>query len=278
MTGSPSAGPAGDAWPSLLEILELEEIDRDLYRNTTLLEQEGPLYGGQVAAQALLAAGRTLPQGWLPHSLHGYFLRRGDAGRPTVFSVERDRDGRSFAARRVVAVQGGEVILNMSASFSVADGDDDLQVQTAPDVPGPEGLPAAQLHPMPDIELRRPPQRYEQGPYPAQVWVRCQAELPDDPLLHAGVLTYVSDASSGLGPLVERVEEVGASLDHVVWFHRPVRMDEWVLMDHIPHSVAHRRGWYTGSLWTADGRLAASLAQEQLFRGPARPLPPAATR
>jgi acyl-CoA thioesterase-2 len=279
MTGQAPARPGDVAGPSLREMLELEEIDRDLYRNTILLQHEGPLYGGQVAAQALLAAGRTLSEGWLPHSLHGYFLRRGDAARPTVFSVERDRDGRSFAARRVVALQGGEVIFNMSASFSIADGDDDVQVHAAPDLPPPDEMPpAVGLNPMQDLELRWAPQRYDQGPYPARVWVRCRTELPDDPLVHAGVLAYVSDASSGLAPLIQHVAGVGPSLDHAVWFHRPVRMDQWVLMDHVPQSVAHRRAWYTGSLHTADGVLVASLAQEQLFSGPHRPLRRTPTR
>src|SRR5690349_13598248 len=114
--------------PTVLDVLDLEELDRDLYRSTLVFPDPFPLYGGQVAAQALLAAGRTVPEGRLPHSLHGYFLRPGDAARPTIFRVDRDRDGGSFSARRVVALQGGEVVLNMSVSFQRPADDEDRQV------------------------------------------------------------------------------------------------------------------------------------------------------
>src|SRR5688572_19061710 len=130
------AGVRADS-PTVLDILRLDEIDRDLYRSTLVFADPFPLYGGQVAAQALLAAGRTVDRDRLPHSLHGYFLRSGDAARPTIFHVERDRDGRTFSARRVIAIQGGEVIFNMSASFQASEEGPDHQVQQPLDVEPP---------------------------------------------------------------------------------------------------------------------------------------------
>jgi acyl-CoA thioesterase II len=253
--------PAGT---TILDLLALEEIDRDLYRSTVHFGDENALYGGQVAAQALLAAGFTVAPDRVPHSLHGYFLRSGDAARPTIFRVERDRDGRSFSARRVVALQTGEVILNMSASFHVPDGGADHQVRSAPEVTGPEGLPGIELHRMFSIETRQPDPA--EGPLPTRFWMRCGLDLPASPLLHACVLTYVSDTSSGLGLLPGALEQLGPTLDHSVWFHRPVRMDDWVLVELVPQSVAGLRGFYTGAMFDRDGVLVASLAQESLFR------------
>src|SRR5919202_5825385 len=134
--------------PTVLDVLDLEELDRDLYRSTLVFDDPFPLYGGQVAAQALRAAGPTVPEGRLPHSLHGYFLRSGNARRPAIFRVDRDRDGRSFSARRVVAVQGGEVVFNMSASFAAPGRGPDLRVQPEAAAEPQEGLPA--------LPLRRP--------------------------------------------------------------------------------------------------------------------------
>ena len=257
----PTAGGA-----TLLDLLSLEELDRDLYRSTVLFSEEHALYGGQVAAQALMAAGRTVPPDRLPHSLHGYFLRSGDAARHTIFRVERDRDGRSFSARRVVAVQGGEVIFSMSASFQVPTAGADHQVHPAPDVPGPEGLPDVDLHRMFSVQTRQPPQPYADGSLPTRFWARTTIGLPDSPLVHASVLTYLSDVSTGLIVLPDADAAMGPSIDHAVWFHREVRLDEWVLVDLVPHSVASTRGFYTGSILTQDGVLAASLTQEALFR------------
>jgi acyl-CoA thioesterase-2 len=259
-----SESTVGDA--TLLDLLTLEELDRDLYRSTVLFSEEHALYGGQVAAQALMAAGRTVAPDLLPHSLHGYFLRSGDPARHTIFRVDRDRDGRSFSARRVVAVQGGEVIFSMSASFHVPDEGDDHQVHPAPQVAGPDGLPGVELHRMFSMETRKPPQPYPDAPLPTRFWARTTIPLPDSPLVHAAVLTYLSDVSTGLIVLPDAEAALGPSLDHAVWFHRDVRMDDWVLVDLVPHTVAHHRGWYTGSILTRDGVLAGSLAQEALFR------------
>lgn len=259
---SEAAEPRSD----IRELLALEEIDQDLYRANLVFDEPFALYGGQVAAQALRAAGLTVPPDRLPHSLHGYYLRGGDAARPTIFHVERDRDGRSFSARRVVAVQGGKVIFNMSASFHVAESGADREIIPAPEVPEPAELPGSHLPRLFSMESRLPPQPYPDAPWPTRFWARCTADLPDDPLTHACVLTYLSDISSGLMPLNGDAGESGASLDHAVWFHRQVRMDDWVLMDLVPHSVSSGRGFYSGTIRGQDGTFGASLTQEALFR------------
>jgi acyl-CoA thioesterase-2 len=267
-----------DEWPGkpsvdLPDLLELEELDRDLYRALIVFSEPYSLYGGQVAAQALVAAGRTVPEGRLPHSLHGYFLRSGDASRPTIFRVERDRDGRSFSARRVVAVQGGKVIFNMSASFQTPEDGADNQVDPIPAADDPTTAPPVELARMFSLEGRVAGQPYGNTRWPTRMWIRCTLPLPDDPLLHASVLTYVSDIFTGLAAIPDPVPRSGASLDHAVWFHRPIRMDDWVLLDLVPRSTAGGRGLYHGSVHAADGVHGASLSQEALYRargGPAR--------
>jgi len=255
-----------ESGPTVLDVLDLEEIDRDLYRSTFLFADPFPLYGGQVAAQALQAAGRTVPEGRLPHSLHGYFLRSGDAARPAVLRVDRDRDGRSFSARRVVAIQGGEVVFSMSASFTAPGEGPDLVVGDAPDAEPPDGLRGYALPRLFAMEGRRPAQPYPQSHWPTRFWARSRVALPDDPLVHACVLTYLSDIGTGLSVLESDEAAPGPSLDHALWFHRPARLDDWVLMDLLPSTVAGGRGWYTGTITTRDGVQAASFVQESLFR------------
>ena len=264
--GADPAGPGGGDGPTATELLELEEIDRDLYRARSAFPDRlnYNLYGGQVAAQALRAAGLTVAPDREPHSLHGYFLRPGDPSRLTVFQVFRDRDGRSFSARRVVALQHGEVIFNMSASFHATRDGYDEQVHDAPAVPGPEECRPFDIPRLYSVESRVAPRPAETG-WPMRLWARCTVALPDDPLLHACVLTYLSDVVAGLAPLRGAEYHSGPSLDHSVWSHRPARMDDWVLLDLAPNSAARGRGWYTGALYTTGGRLAASIAQEVLF-------------
>jgi acyl-CoA thioesterase II len=250
----------------LLDLLNLEEIDRDLYRATAVFTDVWHLYGGQVAAQALRAAGLSVEAGRLPHSLHGYFLRSGDASRPTVFQVFRDRDGRSFSARRVVALQGGEVIFNMSASFHTVEEGVDDQEPRMPDIPAPDDSPAHRIPRLFSFEGREAPQPYPQAEWPTRFWGRCTVDLKGDPLLHACALTYLSDISSGLTPFNTATHASSASLDHAVWFHRAIDAQDWLLLDLVPHSAARGRGWYTGSIFDRHGRLVASTAQEALFR------------
>jgi acyl-CoA thioesterase II len=255
--------------PSILDLLDLEFIEENLYRSCVIVE--GPrvrLYGGQVAAQALYVAGRTVPDGRLPHSLHGYFLRAGSPLRPTLFQVERDRDGQSFSARRVVAIQNGEVIFNMAASFTAPRAGPDLDADPVPETPAPQTLPVWSGHDHDSFEFRTAQTPQDGFRMPSEFWIRCTADLPDDPLLHAAVLTYTSDISSGLIALEGGEGYGGPSLDHAVWFHRPARMDEWNWQGLIPHTAAAGRGLYTGVVYSAAGSRLATIAQETLFRKP----------
>ena len=262
--------PADLPDPTLLDVLDLDEVDRDLYRSRLVFADRFPLYGGQVAAQALLAAGGTVPPDRLPHSLHGYFLRSGDAARPTVFRVDRDRDGGNFSARRVVALQGGEVVFSMSASFQSPGRGPDVQVGELPEPEAPDELPPLTIPRLFSMEGRRPSQPYPTAHFPTRFWSRATVPLPADRLVHACVLTYLSDIGTGLSALPEDLDGYAASpgptIDHAVWFHRPADLGDWVLMDMVPRTVAGGRGWYTGSVSTRDGVLAASFVQETLFR------------
>jgi acyl-CoA thioesterase-2 len=254
------------AEPDLPSILDLEKVEENLYRSTLVFREDYPLYGGQVAAQALRAAGLTVDPDRSPHSLHGYFLRRGDAQVPTVLKVFRDRDGRSFSARRVVAIQHGEVIFNMSASFHVGARGALVQAEAMPEIEHPDELAATNFQRLHSIEIRLPTPPFEQALWPTRFWARASIELPDDPLVHACALAYVSDISSGVLPAADGGASPGASLDHAVWFHAPVEMTDWTLSDYHPRVAGNGRGWYTGSIFTADGTLVASIAQETLYR------------
>jgi acyl-CoA thioesterase-2 len=263
------AGPEDSPGGTLLDLLELEIVEENLFRANFVFSDPFNLYGGQVAAQALRAAGLTVPPDRVPHSLHGYFLRAGDASRPTVFQVFRDRDGRSYSARRVVAVQRGEVIFNMSVSFQAGDprlaDQPDEQGPELPDTGGPDANPSWTVPRLFSFEGRLPEQPYPHSPFATRFWSRC-TQTTDDPLINACVLVYLSDISSGLGRFDTPNFASGSSLDHAVWFHRPAQSGEWLLMDMVGHSVAAGRGWYTGSILTERGSLVASFAQEALFR------------
>jgi acyl-CoA thioesterase-2 len=267
---SPSRGrprPGGLDRPAvdLVELLTLEQVELDLFRASAVFDDRLALYGGQVAAQALLAAAATVPDDRTPHSLHGYYLRGGDAARPTLLRVERDRDGRSVSARRVVAVQRGEVIFSMAASFQAAKRGPDLQVEPPPVQEDPGQLAHYLIPRLTSMDGRIGPQPYGEGGLPTRFWGRCTSRLPEDPAWHAAALTYLSDMSSGIGPLGTAEYRSGSSLDHALWFHRPVRMDDWVLLDLVPRTVADGRGWYQGTVHDRRGTLVASLTQEALF-------------
>jgi acyl-CoA thioesterase-2 len=253
--------------PSLIDLLDLEYVEQDLYRSRAVYEAPWGMYGGQAAAQALYAAGLTVEKDRLPHSLHGYFLRRGDTAKPTLFRVDRDRDGRSFSARRVVAVQDGGVIFSMSASFAAPAAPGrvmpDHEAEPLGDLPSPAELPAW-THPKHHASFELRPVGPERR-LPGRFWIRCLDELPDDPLLHAAVLTYISDISTALIPFETERTVTGPSLDHAVWFHRPARMDGWTWQELTPQTVSGGRGWYTATIYTADGTRIASVAQEQIF-------------
>ncbi|HSP38530.1 MAG TPA: acyl-CoA thioesterase II [Frankiaceae bacterium] len=279
------------ALDSLLTILDLEQIENDIFRGTSPDEKLQRVFGGQVAGQALVAAGRTVAGDRPVHSLHAYFLRPGDPSIPIVFEVDRLRDGRSFTTRRVVAVQHGKPIFNLSASFQLQQPGVEHQVDMPQDVAAPEDLPtfaerfapyqhelgAWYTRPRP-VDMRYvgdPPRAaIDKGPQEPQskVWIRADGTLPDDPLLHVCVATYASDMmllDSVLLPhglAWQAGNLTGASLDHAMWFHRPFRADDWLLYDQWSPSASGSRGLAAGRMWTRGGSLVVSVVQEGLIR------------
>jgi acyl-CoA thioesterase-2 len=264
--------PSSEEAPTrgLAALLDLEVLDRDLFRGQN---EEGAgarlsLYGGQVAAQALRAAGLTVPEDRLPHSLHGYFLRPGRVDRPVLLHVARDRDGGSFSARHVRAVQDGEVIFSMVASFHTRE-----ESATYDAVPTKGGPDPDTLAPRPSpflVEVREvTPTRIGDGQvrHSDSLWVRASSPLPDDPLVHACAAAYVSDLGSGFGQVeVPNLSAGGPSIDHSLWFHDPIRADEWMLLELWPLKASGSRGVYSGSLRSRDGSLGVLLTQEMLLR------------
>lgn len=264
----------------LVDLLNLEVIEENIFRGQHPAEARQRTFGGQVAAQALMAAGRTVPHGRV-HSLHSYFLRPGDSTTPILYEVDRIRDGRSFTTRRVVAIQHGRAIFNMQASFHDHEVGPEHQ-QPMPDVPGPEHLPSIRDHLGEDNDLTRwfveghPfDQRFIDGGDRAAVerlWFRADGQLPDDPLLHAGIVTYASDMTiygSIIAPHDVRWDDgtfMAASLDHCMWFHHELRADDWLYFD-ADSPIAHgARGLGHGSMYTEKGTLVVSLMQEGLVR------------
>jgi acyl-CoA thioesterase-2 len=275
----------------LLQVLKLERLEIDLFRGQSRKLVGGRVFGGQVLGQALAAAYATV-EGRGAHSLHAYFLRAGDANHPIVYEVDRSRDGRGFTSRRVVAIQHGEQIFHMSASFQVPEAAIDRQADM-PDVPPPEEVPDLATA-VADAKLKAPdrpsPFRIHEHPFefrPAQlpdplaeiprepqvkVWIRLVDRVPDDPVLHHCLLAYTSDyfllgaASMDARMTNEREELQMASIDHAMWFHRPARPDEWLLYVLDSPTASGARGFARGSLFTRDGRLVASTAQEGLVR------------
>ncbi len=251
----------------LLDLLTLERVEVNLFLTTVVHDDPRGLYGGQVAAQALRAAAATVEPDRHPHSLHGYFLSRGDASRRVLLTVNRDRDGGSYSNRRVIAVQNGTVIFNMTASFHRTEEGPDYQAHAAPAVAPPDGLPSLDTRSsMHGIDIRVPEQPRAGQEWPSRVWLRTRDSLADD-TLHACALTYVSDMFTGL-TVVPGLTRVGppTSIDHAVWFYRRVPLDDWVLMDKQPESIAGGRGTYTGRIFGRDGTLAAGIAQESVYR------------
>ena len=314
---TPDSGDILDPLEDLLDVLDLEpagsahitiggaaddnkpdlgESDADVFIGRSQPMPHGRVFGGQVLAQSVIAAGRTVgalaDAGDHPrriHSLHGYFLRPGDSARPIRFAVERLRDGRSFSARRVHAIQNGRPILSMITSFQTdADGLDHQDLM--PSAPDPESLPtvaeelAAIDHRVADfwskgkaIDLRH----VEGGIYvrpgrqraaQQSVWLKAIGQMPDDPLMHAAVLAYCSDYSV-LEPVLRRHGLAWsdprlrpASLDHAMWFHRPGRADDWTLYTQASPSASNGRGLAVGRMFSADGSLLATVAQEGMLR------------
>ncbi len=286
-----------------VDLLRLDDIDLNLFRGWCHAGAPLRAFGGQVAAQALVAAGRTVERGRLVHSLHSYFMRPGDPRLPLVYEVERLRDGHSYTTRRVTAIQRGEAVFTLSASFKKPESGPDRQ-RAMPLLPDPEGLPdpyadwaeAGSSNPENywastgrlTLEMRIVPPGSEglpgrtAGVEEQFVWLKSASALPaDDPLLHVCALAYLSDltlaSTAALHLQLPRSQRKGppsislASLDHAMWFHRPFRADEWLLFAQRSPTSSDGRGLAHGEFYTREGLLAASVVQEALIREKRRP-------
>ncbi|WP_062223858.1 acyl-CoA thioesterase II [Aureimonas sp. D3] len=281
-----------DLVAKLVETLDLETLEENLFRGISPANGWQRIFGGQVIAQALVAAQRTAPAERQVHSLHGYFMRPGDPRVPVIYEVDRLRDGGSFSTRLVTAIQHGQAIFTLSASFQVKEEGLDHQI-SMPALPGPEDLPSGES--LGEDILARAPEpvrRYwmrpravefrpvstdhyfkrEKLPPEQHIWVRVTADIGDDPALNAAVMAYLSDMTlldtslfaHGLSIFDERIQ--AASLDHAMWFHRPLRVSDWHLYTQDSPSSSGGRGLTRGSLFSRDGILVASVAQEGLIR------------
>jgi acyl-CoA thioesterase II len=285
-----------DSLDRLLDLLDLEQIEENIFRGRSPDETVQRVFGGQVAGQALVAAGRTVPADRAVHSLHAYFIRPGDPVVPLVYTVDRVRDGHSFTTRRVAAVQHGRTIFTLSASFHRPE-PGLVHAMPMPDVPPPEDLEPN------TIRLERAlgvslPARFKDSPIDLRsagalsieaqrdpslrtshnlVWLRVNGELPDDPLLHVCLMTYASDLTLLDTVLLEHGvswhdgRTTGASLDHAMWFHRPFRADQWLLYAQESPIAYGARGLARGEVFTAGGDLVVSVVQEGLIRTTPKP-------
>jgi acyl-CoA thioesterase-2 len=253
----------------MTEILTLEPHGPDTWVGAGPSYPWGGLYGGQIVAQALMAAAHSVPEQYAVHSLHAYFIRRGDASTPIRFEVDRIRDGRSFYTRRVVARQSTGAILNMSASFQLAEPGPETQTETRPDVPPPDSLKPDSWSPV--FDRRQVVGDRESGRGAA--WFRLLHEVGDAQINHACALAYASDdmpvdaviATHPERPLTMN-DIFATSLDHAIWFHRPLRAQDWHLYDFAVHNLGNNRGLTLGHIFTAAGEHIATVAQELLIR------------
>ena len=281
-----------NAIENLLDILDLEELEHNLFRGRSPQVGWQRVFGGQVIGQALVAASRTVENDRFAHSLHGYFMRPGDPAVPIIYEVDRIREGKSFITRRVVAIQHGHAIFSMSASFQRLEDGLDHQAEM-PDVPGPDDLMSEdQLKELVMTGAPDPVKAYWQRERPIefrpvslkhyvsreplepvqQIWFRATGPVPDQPAIQKCVLAYASDMTlldtslfAHGRSIFDRDKQV-ASLDHAMWFHRPARMDEWLLYTQDSPNASGSRGFNRGSIFSRDGRLIASTAQEGLIR------------
>ena len=281
-----------NALAELLVLLDLEQLEDNLFRGVSPDEQRQRVFGGQVAGQALIAAGRTVDPDRSVHSLHAYFLRPGDPNVPIIYNVDKIRDGRSFTTRRVVAIQHGRAIFNLAASFQIHEDGPEHQYEM-PDTPHPDTLPTFLEHitPFRDrfsdeiwewFSRERPiltrsceaPRWIDPSPRPAEqhVWFKSNGSLPDDPLLHVCVVAYASDLTlldtAVMPHQISYTDESFqvASLDHAMWFHRTLRADDWLLYHQRSPSAQHARGIAEGFIYASDGRLCVTVIQEGLMR------------
>lgn len=268
----------------LIKLLDLEPIEKDIFRGVSPQEDRQRVFGGQVAGQALVAATRTVENRSV-HSLQAYFIRPGDVAAPLVYLVERVRDGRSFTTRRVTAIQHGQPIFTMSASFHKQEEGFEHQTDLPAGIPDPEDLKPYVWSGFPvddqgrmirPIELRyvtgSPAERGQSREPRLQVWLRATGTLPANPVLHTCMFTYASDmtvldtATKALPVRGNEIDIQAASLDHAMWFHRPLRMDDWIFLDQMSNSASNARGLAWGTAWNRTGELVASVVQEGLIR------------
>lgn len=286
---------ATDPVTAMLAVLDLSSTEarttEDIFTGPSQQMPQGRVFGGQVLAQAITAATRTLPPERLPHSMHGYFLRPGDSSHHITFSVDRIHDGRSFSTRRTQAFQHGVPIFSMISSFEDEDPGLDHAAEMPSGIPGPDELPDIErhlsgMHPMSrrifsssPIELRHVDTPIYTAPAASRsatqaVWVRTRSTLPDDPAVHRAALAYLSDLT--IQEPVLRAHGLAwstpglkvASLDHAMWWHRFARVDEWLLYVQESPSARGGRGLSTGRIFSRDGMLVASVAQEVMVRVP----------
>jgi acyl-CoA thioesterase-2 len=291
------AAVTGGALDELIQLLELEQLEVNLFRGVSPHEHQQRVFGGQVAAQALVAAGRTVEGERPVHSLHSYFLRPGDPTIPIIFEVDRIRDGKSFTTRRVVAIQHGQVIFNLAASFQIVEPGPEHQ-DPMPEVPDPESLPTFQERIEPHLDRFGPdlaewlvrerpidsrpvdaiPAWLDPTPRPPNqdVWIRANGALPEDPLLHACIVAYASDLTlldTAMLPhaiLHSEQQYQVASLDHAMWFHHPFRVDDWLLYHQRSPFAGGARGLAEGEIFRHDGVLVVTVIQEGLIRPTAK--------
>jgi acyl-CoA thioesterase-2 len=278
------------ALDDLVTLLDLENIEVNIFRGVSPEFRRQRVFGGQVAGQALVAAARTVDTDFAVHSLHAYFIRPGDGAVPILYEVDRLRDGGSFVTRRVVAIQHGRAIFNLQASFQrPEDNRFDHQLAMPDDIPAPETLPDFKERMKPwkemlgeeyerdrPIDVRNadwlPDDRKRELPAWQRVWLRADGRLPDDPVLHACVVTYASDMTLldtatlpfAMGAMEENL--FMASLDHAMWFHRPFRADDWLLYVQDSPSASRGRGLARGLIYTQEGELVVSVVQEGVLR------------
>jgi acyl-CoA thioesterase-2 len=283
--------PAAEAVSELVRVLDLEEIDRDLYRGVPAPNERGRAFGGQVASQSLTAAIRSADEGFHVHSMHGYFLLPGDPSAPIVYDVDRIRDGRSFQTRRVAGRQHGRDIFYLTANFQREEHGFEHQDAMPAALPADQGIDMLELmakggsteseslaREWAAVEVRivgnsmrgLPPD--PRRPARQQVWLRIADRLPDDPNVHIAAFTWASDISLlGASLAAHQLGTAGvqmASLDHTIWFHRPFRADEWWLYDQESPSAENGRGLSLGRVFSSDGRLVATTAQQGIIRPP----------
>lgn len=271
----------------LVELLDLETIDDDLFRGAQMPTTRPMVFGGQVAAQSLVAASRTVEPTYVAHSLHSYFLQPGDPSVPTIYDVENLRDGRSFVTRRVIAQQHGRPIYAQTVNFHRDEPGFEHQ-ESMPDVPGPDDPSVRPVSRKAQEELHADQWNVADirfvgsssggldpdplHPGRQRVWLRVSSALPDDPFWHRAAFTYLSDMTlvgAAMAPhdlSFGKGEAFVASLDHAVWFHRPFKADEWFLYDQVSPALTSGRALIIGRVFTAEGTLVASVSQEAVLR------------